>query len=476
MRISYGVFATFVVGMLILMCGSASAEWRPRDGNEPCASFLPQWKTGQCAYDSWGMQGWNWITVRSDRTDSKRIRVTYRDCSNRNRRSCTPPFGKTGKAQEIILVPRESVNLFCSNQGWIEVLLCEVHSRQSSSATPMVMRSFDCKDWNKLKESERFFARADGESIRRCLDGGANIEHRDELGRSPLHKAVLQSNANAVQALLDAGANVEARYMEVNHGTSLHLAARLNSKAVIRVLLEAGANLESVDEFGGTPLHWAAHAHRSGNINVLLAAGAKVDARDEYWGKSPLHDSVGNSHPIRVSGYSEEEKRSVSKTVSALIAGGANVEAQDNRGQTPLHHAATNNIYNDARAIEALVGGGAKVDARDVFGRTPLHKAAKFDVHKRRPVEICEIEESGFKTCSWKVRPRAAVHVRNATAAIHVLLNAGADALVQTNGGKTPLGLIVKDSPILGTEAYRRLQREAGGGLRTTAPLRRTEG
>jgi len=60
--------------------------------------------------------------------------------------------------------------------------------------------------------------------------------------------------------------------------------------------------------------------------------------------------------------------------VRRLLALGASADSR-NKGdlQTPLHWAAAKDAYG---AIEALVSGGADVEARDVGGWTPLLMAA----------------------------------------------------------------------------------------------------
>ena len=68
---------------------------------------------------------------------------------------------------------------------------------------------------------------------------------------------------------------------------ALHYAAQAafseTAAAVVAALLEAGANLEARDAFGCTPLHYAARAELPGTATVvaaLLEAGADRNARD----------------------------------------------------------------------------------------------------------------------------------------------------------------------------------------------------
>ena len=61
--------------------------------------------------------------------------------------------------------------------------------------------------------------------------------------------------------------------------------------------------------------------------------------------------------------------------VSALVKAGANVNARDSKGMTPLMHAAEG--VNSAEAAETLLKSGADPDAKDNDGRTALQIAQR---------------------------------------------------------------------------------------------------
>ena len=58
-----------------------------------------------------------------------------------------------------------------------------------------------------------------------------------------------------------------------------------------------------------------------------------------------------------------------------LISAGADLDAADSDGETPLHKAAK----YDGASTGILIDAGARLDVRDPKGRTPLHYAANYD-------------------------------------------------------------------------------------------------
>ena len=89
----------------------------------------------------------------------------------------------------------------------------------------------------------------------------------------------------------------------------------------------------------------------------LLAKGADVNARDED-GETPLHRAANGSH---------------TDTALALIEKGADVNGKNNSGWTPLHFAASGGHKDTALA---LIEKGADVNAMDSHEWTPLHYGA----------------------------------------------------------------------------------------------------
>ena len=117
------------------------------------------------------------------------------------------------------------------------------------------------------------------------------------------------------------------RARNVSGRTLLHVACLSGDRLVVAELLRAGADPRACDEVNGsTPLHLTVFKEGSETVGsvaitrMLLRAGANVDAKDAY-GETPLHDAVS----ARRCGC-----------IAELLKAGANVNARSGSILTPL--------------------------------------------------------------------------------------------------------------------------------------------
>ncbi|MBT8487849.1 MAG: hypothetical protein HKN72_00220 [Gemmatimonadetes bacterium] len=95
---------------------------------------------------------------------------------------------------------------------------------------------------------------------------------RERLGVALIY-AALHGHVEAMQMLLDAGADPDDRPPFDHHGTALHWAVMGDQPGAVRVLLEAGAERNVRDRsFGSTPEGWARHLKKTAALGALSGA------------------------------------------------------------------------------------------------------------------------------------------------------------------------------------------------------------
>ena len=326
------------------------------------------------------------------------------------------------------------------------------------AAAPLVAQSPpSCEQWN----TAAFFENATAGDVAACVAAGADPMARGADDHTPLHLAVWHGqDAAVIETLLELGADPNARTNWANE-TPLHGA---ENPAAVHALLRAGADVDAAGRGGYTPLYAAVGDFDPKSeevINALLAAGA--DPLYWVWGGDPWMTPLQNADDpvvvellqsaVRAAGQDCDlwnTKRffqaATPESVTDCLGGGSNPREADDLGRTPLHLAVA--LSHNPSVVQLLVDAGAELEARDRHGSTPLHSAISntnlsviralldvgADVEARDRRGHTPLHTTLFSAMGLFNRMNRGSHY---AAVVQLLLDAGADMEAENSFGET---------------------------------------
>lgn len=119
-------------------------------------------------------------------------------------------------------------------------------------------------------------ARGNLEEVRKQVAANPSVINAlDGKKKTPLHKAVTYKQLEAMEILVNAGADLNAR--DITGMTPLHVSAMLGRQEEAEWLLEHGADPMLADDYGDLPIHTAAVFGQGQIIGLLVRRGMDAD-------------------------------------------------------------------------------------------------------------------------------------------------------------------------------------------------------
>src|SRR5262247_515284 len=255
--------------------------------------------------------------------------------------------------------------------------------------------------------------------IRRVVDGDGGLQ-------MPPTGPLSDDEIGLLRAWIDQGAEfrtdivAEAAPRPVNPSvTSLIAAVRAgNRREIERQVAASPEVVKGKDDGGSTALHHAAGYGPLDNLQLLIDKGADVNAKNRR-GSTPLHWAIHDEAKARL-----------------LLAKGANVNARQAQGRTPLFLAAM--LGDGVPTLRLLLSKGADPNLAAVNGQTPLMMAARGAVEATQLL-IEKGADVNAKDGAGETALMSACAGGNARG-VQLLIVRGADVKVMSKRNETALG------------------------------------
>lgn len=258
-----------------------------------------------------------------------------------------------------------------TNYHLLGILLRHASKRKNFDHQPFLTKAIAKKDAQALRmlvqhgadlnpkhQKAPLFIAADKNDVKTIqfllqLGANPNIQY---AGSSLLHRAISSEQPDLAKALLNGGANVNAK--DISERTPIHIAIHKKDPSLTKLLISYKANIHEIDIRKDTLLHIAVREDKPEIAKLLLKAGAKVNNKNNA-DETPFQIAIRDS------------KLAMSRV---LIGAGAQVNVKDSRERTPLDIAMNK---KDLSFVKLLIHAKADINTKDSIENTPLIRAVQ---------------------------------------------------------------------------------------------------
>ncbi|CAF3681618.1 unnamed protein product [Rotaria sordida] len=202
--------------------------------------------------------------------------------------------------------------------------------------------------------------------VKFLIEKRAQVNVQNRYGVSPLLLCAESGNQELVQALIEAGANVniapQGELAEENFlagQTPLFGAAKKGHVEICEYLIKNGADINAITMTGATPLYTATEEGHLDAVILLIRHGADVNQSPKGQIARDLH--IENQTPLLIACMRNHEG-----IIRYLIESGANVNVTSERGSSPFLAICQ---HNNVELARLLIRHGARhdVEAKNLY-------------------------------------------------------------------------------------------------------------
>lgn len=183
---------------------------------------------------------------------------------------------------------------------------------------------------------------------------------RDDDGNTPIHYAIQNKSTKALKYILKSKSyNIHKLYFQNNDGyNALHTAVKSKVIDIVKLMISVMTNPNVKSKNGETALHIAINYQYNDIAKVLInSPNININIVDDNNKFTPLHYAVGWNNSI---------------IVEQLLKNGANIDAQDIFGNTPINYA----IKEDhKKSFDILQQYNPNINIWNISGKIALHEA-----------------------------------------------------------------------------------------------------
>ena len=211
---------------------------------------------------------------------------------------------------------------------------------------------------------------------------GCDFEALDYEQLTPIFYAISSENLELIKHLLSKGVDLE--HKDSQDRTPFYWACCQCTCQIVDFLHEQGCNVNALSKLNRSPLTKAAYLGRTDIVKLLLSYDETLFDLPGNKGRTALHNAVwgkAGGREGKIVGSKKQED--CPEAAQLLIERGAEINLKDFDGNTPLAIAAASHAD---KSICLLLSVGADLDTQNNLGETPLSQASRWG-----HTEVCKM-------------------------------------------------------------------------------------